>query len=73
MPSVWRGVVGRSSLIESAQLESAQCRYGADLWNGDLPRPLPQILFQTADAITPELAAIGLLAAAVGLAPQVRH
>jgi crotonobetainyl-CoA:carnitine CoA-transferase CaiB-like acyl-CoA transferase len=36
------------------------------VWNGDLPRPLQQILFQTADAITPELAAIGLLAAAVG-------
>ncbi len=35
------------------------------VWNGDLPRPLQQILFQTADAITPELAAIGLLAAAV--------
>ena len=33
--------------------------------DGDLPRPLQQILFQTADAITPELAAIGLLAAAV--------
>jgi hypothetical protein len=29
-------------------------------WNDDLPRPLLQILFQTADAITPELAAIGL-------------
>ncbi len=43
------------------------------VWKGDLPRPLQQILFQTADAITPELAAIGLLAAAVGLAPQVRH
>ncbi len=43
------------------------------VWNGDLPRPLQQILFQAADAITPELAAIGLLAAAVGLAPQVRH
>jgi hypothetical protein len=41
--------------------------------SGDLPRPLQQILFRTADAITPELAAIGLLAAAVGLAPQVRH
>jgi hypothetical protein len=41
--------------------------------SGDLPRPLHQILFRTADAITPELAAIGLLAAAVGLAPQVRH
>jgi len=36
-------------------------------------RPLQQILFETADGITPELAAIGLLAAAVGLAPQVRH
>jgi DNA-binding transcriptional LysR family regulator len=35
------------------------------VWNGDLPRPLQQILFQTADAITPELAAIGLLAVAV--------
>jgi hypothetical protein len=33
--------------------------------NGDLPRPLRQILFQTADTITPELAAIGLSAAAV--------
>jgi hypothetical protein len=47
MPSVGRGIVGRSSLIESAQ-----CRYGAHLWNGDLPRPPRQILFQTADAIT---------------------
>lgn len=35
------------------------------VWNGGLPRPLRQILFQTADAITPELAAIGLWAAAV--------
>ena len=43
------------------------------VWKGDLPRPLQQILFETADGITPELAAIGLLAAAVGLAPQVRH
>ena len=41
--------------------------------NGDLLRPLRQILFQTADAVTPELAAIGLLAAVVGLAPQVRY
>ena len=38
---------GRSSLIESAPF-----RYGADLWNGDLSRPLQQILFKTADAIT---------------------
>jgi hypothetical protein len=43
------------------------------VWNGDLLRPLRQILFQTADAVTPELAAIGLLAAVVGLAPQVRY
>jgi len=40
-------------------------RRRALVWNGDLPLPLQQILFQTADAITPELAAIGLLAAAV--------
>jgi DNA-binding transcriptional LysR family regulator len=29
------------------------------VWNGDLPRPLQQILFETADGITPQLAAIG--------------
>jgi hypothetical protein len=34
------------------------------VWNGDLPRPLQQMLFETADGITPQLAAIGLLAAA---------
>jgi hypothetical protein len=51
----------------------ALCATAALVRNGDLPRPLQQMLFQTADAITPELAAIGLLAAAVGLAPQVRH
>jgi hypothetical protein len=45
--SVWHGIVGRSSPIESAP-----CRYGAHLRNGDPPRPLRQILFQTADAIT---------------------
>jgi DNA-binding transcriptional LysR family regulator len=33
------------------------------VWNGDLPRPLQQILFQTADGSTPQLAAIGLSAA----------
>jgi crotonobetainyl-CoA:carnitine CoA-transferase CaiB-like acyl-CoA transferase len=43
----------------------ALCATAALVRNGDLPRPLQQILFQTADAITAELAAIGLLAAAV--------
>ncbi len=52
---------------------SAAAATAALVWNGDLPRPLQQILFQTADAITPELAAIGLSAAAVALTPQVRH
>jgi DNA-binding transcriptional LysR family regulator len=37
------------------------------VWNGDLPRPLQQILFQAADGITPQLAAIGLPAAVAGL------
>jgi hypothetical protein len=27
------------------------------VWNGDLPRPLQQILFDTADGVTPPLAA----------------
>jgi len=43
------------------------------VWNGDLPRPLQQILFQTADGIIPHLAATGLLAAAVSIARHVRH
>jgi DNA-binding transcriptional LysR family regulator len=45
----------------------------AVVWNGDLPRPLQQILFDAADGITPSAPArIGELEpAATGLCPQV--
>ena len=48
---------------------AARPRRAAVVWNGDLPRPLQQVLFDAADGITPpvpartgehELAAIGL-------------
>jgi hypothetical protein len=43
------------------------------VWNGDLPRPLQQILFDAADSITPSAPArIGEHEpAATGLCPQV--